>query len=134
MLALWREWGLEAILRKAYQAGVVLAGISAGANCWFEQFSTDSLPGDLTVMAGLGLLNGSFTPHYDGEAERRPALHRMLQHAAIVPGLAADNSAGVHFVDGQLVQAICSRETAQVYHVHLTENQVIEEPLAMMKL
>jgi dipeptidase E len=54
MLALWREWGLDRILRKAYEEGVVLAGISAGANCWFEQCSTDSVPGKLSVMDCTG--------------------------------------------------------------------------------
>jgi peptidase E len=131
MLALWRNWGLDIILRKAYEAGVVLAGISAGANCWFEQFSTDSLPGELQVLEGLGFLPGSFTPHYDGEAERRPSLHRMLQSGAIQPGLAADNSAGVHFVDGKLARAICSRAGATVYQVKLSGQEAVEEALEM---
>ena len=72
MLALWREWGLDVILRKAWEQGVVLAGLSAGAICWFEQGVTDSIPGDLTALPCLGLLAGSCCPHYDGEAERRP--------------------------------------------------------------
>src|SRR5258706_6933554 len=74
LLALWREWGLDEIFKQAYAAGVVLAGISAGANCWFEQSTTDSVPGELAVLACLGLLPGSFSPHYDGEALRRPSL------------------------------------------------------------
>jgi peptidase E len=131
MLALWKDWGLDAILRKACKSGVVLAGISAGANCWFEQFSTDSVPGELQVMAGLGMLPGSFTPHYDGEAERRPSLHRMLHNGLIMPGLAAENSAGVHFVDGQMVRAVCSVPGARVYRVGITGGQVSEEALEM---
>jgi dipeptidase E len=134
MLILWREWGLDVILRKAYDAGVVLAGISAGANCWFEQFSTDSVPGELQVMGGLGFLPGSFTPHYDGEAERRPSLHQMLQNGAIVPGLAAENSAGVHFVNGQVVRAVCSVDGAKVYRVGLSDQQVVEEAFEMQLL
>ncbi len=43
MLALWREWGLDRLLFKAYQSVTILAGVSAGANCWFEAYSTDSL-------------------------------------------------------------------------------------------
>ena len=55
MLALWRGWGLNRILRKALENGVVLAGISAGAICWFEQGITDSVPGELSVFAGSGV-------------------------------------------------------------------------------
>jgi len=131
MLVLWREWGLDLILRKAYEAGIVLAGISAGANCWFEQCTTDSIPGDLTVLNCLGFLEGSFSPHYDGEEERRPALHYFLKEGKILPGYAADNSAAIHFVDGLLLRGICSEPTAKVYRVSYAEGQVKEEVLDM---
>lgn len=62
MLALWREWGVDVMLRKALASGIVLAGISAGAICWFQQGLTDSIPGDLTTLACLGFLAGSATP------------------------------------------------------------------------
>ena len=129
MLALWREWGLDAIFRKAYEAGIILAGISAGANCWFEQSTTDSVPGGLQVLAGLGLLKGSFTPHYDGEQERRPSLHRLLKDDKIQAGFAVDNSAALHFVDGQLLCGVCSVSTAKAYWVSCKDRQVIEETL-----
>jgi dipeptidase E len=131
LLALWREWGLEAIFREAAAAGVVLAGISAGANCWFEQCTTDSVPGELRVLNCLGLLAGSFTPHYDGEALRRPSLRRLLAAGTIQPGFAADDSAALHFVDGQLWRAVRSRPAAQAYRVGLRESEVVEEPLEM---
>ena len=102
MLALWREWNLPALLRAAHQRGAVLAGLSAGANCWFEQSITDSVVAELSVLPGLGFLPGSFCPHYDGEAQRRPAYHRFLAEGAILPGYAADDSVAFHFVDGAL--------------------------------
>jgi peptidase E len=132
LLALWREWGLDVILRRAHAAGVVLAGVSAGANCWFEQCLTDSLPGALRVLPGLGLLPGSFTPHYDGEAARRPALYRLLQAGTILPGYAADDSAGLHFVDGELLRAIRSRPAANVYRVACQLGMVVEEALPIV--
>jgi dipeptidase E len=73
MLAVWREFGFEHALREAYEAGTVLAGISAGANCWFERYVTDSVPGG-GVRQGLGWLPGCFCPHLDGEAWRQPVL------------------------------------------------------------
>ena len=132
LLALWREWGLDGILRRAYAAGVVLAGISAGANCWFEQCTTDSVPGQLTMLPALGLLPGSFTPHYDGEPQRRPAVHRLLLAGALLPGFAVDDSAGIHFVDGQVFRGVCSRPTARAYRVALHGGQVVETALDMI--
>jgi dipeptidase E len=131
LLALWREWGLDRIFRQAGAAGVVLAGISAGANCWFEQCTTDSIPGELSVLNCLGLLPGSFSPHYDGEPQRRPSLHRLLAAGAILPGYAADNSAAIHFVDGQVLRAVRSMPNAQAYRVSLQGGVVVEAALGM---
>lgn len=134
LLALWREWGLDAIFRKAYAAGVILAGISAGANCWFEQFTTDSLPGELQVLAGLNLLEGSFSPHYDSEAERRPALHEYIKSGRIAPGWAAENSAAIHFIDEKPFRAVRSTASAKAYRVALSGAGVVEETLEMVDL
>ncbi len=84
MLAVWREFGFDSALRQAYEAGTVLAGISAGANCWFENYITDSVPGGGT-RAGLGWLPGTFCPHLDSEAWRQPML-RATQGRAVGAG------------------------------------------------
>jgi cyanophycinase-like exopeptidase len=73
MLAVWREFGFDRVLRQAYDNGTVLSGISAGANCWFERYITDSVPGGGT-RDGLGFLSGTFCPHLDSEAWRQPML------------------------------------------------------------
>ena len=131
MLALWREWNLDGILRKAYDRGIILAGSSAGANCWFEQCTTDSVPGELTILPCLGFLHGSFTPHYDVEPKRKPTLHRMLLSEEIQPGYAADNEAALHFVDGDLRRAVRTRESASAYQVQIKDARVIEQQLEM---
>ncbi len=129
MLALWREWGLDVILRRACSAGIVLAGLSAGANCWFEQCSTDSVPGELGMLPCLGFLPGSFCPHYNGEAERRPSLHRMIEEDRILPGIAADDGAAAHFIDGILSTTVVSRPQARVFRVTKSDGRAVEEPL-----
>lgn len=134
MLALWHEWGIDTILRKAYAAGVVLAGISAGANCWFQACSTDSVPGELRVLAGLGMAAGSFCPHYDGEAQRRPSLQRMIAEERLMAGYAADDGAAVHLVDDKLLGAISSRPQAKVYWVEKRGPEVVETPLPTLYL
>ncbi len=73
MLAVWREFGFDRVLRQAYENGTVLSGISAGANCWFEHYITDSIPGGGT-RDGLGFLRGTFCPHLDSEAWRQSLL------------------------------------------------------------
>src|SRR3712207_6177213 len=77
MLAVWRVHGLDEILREAWEAGVVLSGVSAGSICWFDAGVTDSFRAELGGLDCLGLLPGSNCPHYDGEAQRRPAYHRL---------------------------------------------------------
>ena len=80
MLAIWRVHGVDTILREAWDRGVVLAGLSAGAICWFSHGVTDSFGTDLAPLeGGLGLVEGSFCPHYDGEALRRPRFHELVR-------------------------------------------------------
>ena len=69
MLAVWGEWQLPKFLRQAWKSGTVLAGISAGAICWFEAGVTDSWAGRLAPLRCLGWLPDTCCPHYDGEKE-----------------------------------------------------------------
>ena len=117
MLALWRGWGVDEMLREAWQRGIVLAGVSAGAICWFEQGITDSIPGPLTELDCLGFLKGSACPHFDGEPERRPTFHRMLREGAILPGYAADDHAALVFEGETLARVVRTTPTARAYHL-----------------
>ncbi|MBI1331551.1 MAG: peptidase E [Armatimonadetes bacterium] len=125
LLLLWKDWGLDSAIRKAYENGTVLAGISAGANCWFEEFSTDSM-GPLAPWKGLGWLNGSFCPHYDGESDRRPSLKRMLDEGEMGPGFACDDGVAAHYIDENLYQFVSSRPSAMAYRVEVGEETPIQ--------
>jgi len=129
MLAVWREWGLPELLQEAWAAGIVLAGVSAGAICWFEQGVTDSFADKLRPLTCLGLLPGSCCPHYDGEAERRPSYHQLLQTGAINAGFAIDDGAAIHFVGTDVHGVIASRPKAAAYRVQLVDGAVREEVL-----
>jgi len=101
LLAVWRTHGLDRLLGRAHQRGAVLAGVSAGMNCWFEASTTDSFGPELAPLHdGLGLLEGSACPHYDGEPQRRPLYLRLVADGVLPPGYAADDGAAAHFHDG----------------------------------
>jgi peptidase E len=134
MLALWREWGFDAMLREAWGRGVVLAGLSAGSICWFEQGITDSIPGPLTPLDCLGFLPGTNCPHYDGEAERRPTFTRLLREGQLRPGLAAEDGVGLHFVGDRLERVVTSRPGKRAYRLELRAGEVVETPLAAESL
>lgn len=130
MLALWREWSLDAMLREAWEKGVVLAGISAGANCWFEACSTDSFGnGSLRPLKCLGLLAGGFCPHYDGEAQRRPTLNAMVGAGELPDSWACDDGAALHFIGDEMREAVSSRASARAYRVAMRAGSgVVETP------
>jgi peptidase E len=129
MLAVWREWDLPALLRRAWESGTVLAGVSAGAVCWFEHGVTDSFGKGLYPLSCLGLLSGGCCPHYDGEAERRPSLHRLIEEGTITSALALDDGAAAHFVSGRLANIVSSRPQARAYRVERVEGRVVETVL-----
>lgn len=115
-LALWRVHELDAALGAALERGAVLAGWSAGANCWFEDSVTDSFGPLRGLGDGLGFLGGSFCPHYDAELDRRPTYRRLVANG-MAPGLAADDDAAFVFRDGELVELVAQRDGARGYRV-----------------
>ncbi len=129
LLVLWREWGLDLILRLALEKGTVLCGLSAGSLCWFAEGVTDSVPGSLTPLRGLGFLSGSNCPHYDGEAERRPSYHQLIAEGKIGGGYAAEDGVALHFIDGTLRYIVSSRPAARGFQVSLRDGEVFEETL-----
>lgn len=129
MLAVWREWGVPEILREAWKSGIVLAGVSAGAICWFAQGVTDSWAGGLHPLDCLGFLSGSCCPHYDAEAERRPVFHEFLIKGEISPGIAIEDWAAAHFKDTELQTVVASKTGAKAYSLRTVNGSVQEVPL-----
>lgn len=121
LLALWGAHGVDAIIRAmAAETDVVLGGMSAGANGFFDGCLTDTF-GDLRPFSGgLGLLPGSFCCHFDGESERAPVYTEAVATGALPGGFAADDGAGVHFVQGLFHKAISERPRARVSRMEPT--------------
>jgi dipeptidase E len=133
MLAIWRVHGVDGFLREAWEAGVVLAGVSAGSICWFEAGVTDSFREELDGLDCLGFLPGSNCPHYDGEETRRPAYHRLVAEG-FRPGLAADDFVGLRFSGTELAEVVASRPDAAAYRVALVDGTVREQRLDTRRL
>ena len=118
MMAVWRVHGIDEILRKAWHAGIVLAGSSAGGICWFEGGTTDSFGVRLRPFTdGMAMLGGSFCPHYHSEAERRPLYRRLVADGALPAGLACDDGVAAHFTDDDLGEVVCDRPDGKAYRV-----------------
>jgi dipeptidase E len=133
LLAIWHAQGLDAILREAWQRGIVLAGLSAGAMCWFEYGVTTST-GHPTLTHGLGFLPGSHSVHYDGEPERRLVFLEAIRTGAIPGGWGADDGAALLFRCARMVEAVASRPHARAYHVARTADGVVEDPIEPRQL
>ncbi|CAG9622394.1 Type 1 glutamine amidotransferase-like domain-containing protein [Sutcliffiella rhizosphaerae] len=125
LLALWRDWNVDKILLKGYQQGIILTGISAGSICWYEEGLTDSFGDELEPITCLGFLQGSNSPHYDGEANRRPTFQNLIASRQLKPGIAADDGVGIHYVNGEIKKIVSSRPKARAYLV----NEMKEVPL-----
>ncbi|MDB5071110.1 MAG: putative peptidase [Candidatus Eremiobacteraeota bacterium] len=129
MLLLWEAWGVDRALRFAYERGTILAGVSAGALCWFREGITDSYPGRLVPLQCLGLLDGSFSPHYDVEPGRRPAFQQLIARGELANGYAADDGAALRFEGGVLREAITEEPGKLAYRVSRAGDAAREEPL-----
>jgi dipeptidase E len=116
LLAIWRAQGLDAILREAWETGVVLAGLSAGSMCWFQWGVTTSSGAPATTV-GLGFLTGSNSVHHDSEHARRPVYLQAVKNSEIPPGWAVDDGAGLIFRGTELDEVVSARPGARAYAV-----------------
>jgi peptidase E len=128
LLAMWRLHGVDAAMRAAWQAGVVLTGISAGSICWHVGGTTDSFGPHLRpVTDGLALVPFSNGVHYDSEPQRRPLFQRLIADGTLPPGYATDDGAGVLYRGTDFVEAISERDGAAAYFVSATKAGAAEE-------
>jgi peptidase E len=118
LLALWRLHGLDRVLREAWERGVILAGMSAGAICWFDACTTDSFGPTLRPLHGaLGFVPGSFVPHYHGEAQRRPLTLRLVAEGALPAGYAVDDGAALILHGPELAEVVTSDPDAGAWRI-----------------
>lgn len=134
LLAIWRLHGLPDLLREAAANGTVLAGISAGMNCWFEASSTDSFGPLAPLHDGLGFIPGSACPHYLGEPGRREKYLRWVGDGTLPGGYAADDFTALMWRDGELVEAVSERPERAVFRVERVGDAGLEHEIAVRSL
>jgi dipeptidase E len=127
LLGTWRAHGLDATLRRAWERGVVLCGVSAGSLCWFAEAVT-AFHGTAEPVTGLGMLPWSNCVHFDAEPERWRA-YRDLLTAGMTEGFAVEDGAALHFQGEQLARVVSSRRGPRAYRVRLAGDRVSRRPL-----
>jgi len=96
MLAVWREWNLQEILKNAYEKGIIMSGVSAGAICWFDRGITDSFANELTILNCLGLVEDIACPHFDEEKEREPYVNDLIKNNIIKSCICIEGNCALH--------------------------------------
>jgi peptidase E len=129
MIAIWRAQGIDLALRKAWESGILLGGGSAGSLCWFEHGTTDSRPGELSTVQGLGFMSGSHCPHYHAEPQRRPLYWSKIRSGEYKPGYACDDRAGIYFENDEVKHVVSLDETSNAYYVSAAGGDVTERLL-----
>ena len=135
LLAVWEVHGLGDILRRCWQAGVVLAGISAGSICWHVGGTTDSFGHPVRpITNGLGFLPYGNGVHYDSEADRRPAIHAAVATGVLPTTYCTDDGVGLHYRGTSLVEAVAERDGAGAYVVRRDGDRAVEERLPVRRI
>ncbi len=133
LLAIWREHGIDETMREAWEAGIVVAGVSAGAMCWFDGGVSRSA-GRPEAVPGLGLLPGSLTVHCDSDPGRLPVYLRAVATGALPPGHAADDSAALLFGGTELLTCVASQHGAGIREVARVTGAAIQTPVPVRLL
>ena len=134
MLAVWKEWNLDKILKTAYERGAVMSGVSAGAICWFDQGLTDSWADELKIMPCMSFISGNCAPHYDEEPERRPATKKLLEENVITSMYGIEGGAALHFIDEAPAYTVRFAKNKNAYNVTLQDRAVLENPFEVREL
>jgi peptidase E len=117
MLEIWRKNKLEHIFKEAYEKGIILSGISAGAVCWFDWILSDAVGPGFNPLRGINLISGSCTPH-SSNIERINQFESDIKSNKLPQGVAIDDGVAVVFVDGKPTEVYSSRKNHTAYFLN----------------
>lgn len=137
MMKIWRNTGVDKILKKAYEKGIVLSGLSAGSICWFESGHSDSMSfynpkkWKYINVKGLGLIKGVHCPHYDSKTlriSRKKNFQNMIKKIGGF-GIAVENNCAIEFIDGKYYKVVASKQRAGAYKVYKKRGEIVSEKI-----
>ena len=129
MLAVWKEWNLHKILRDAYEKGIVMSGVSAGAICWFDKGITDSFAKELSLLDCLGIVNDIACPHFDEEKEREPYVNDLINKKIIKSCICIEGNCALHIKNDFEYSSIDFVNGKKCYRVFKENNNIKKEIL-----
>ena len=127
MLAVWREWNLDKILKNAYEKGIVMSGVSAGAICWFDKGITDSFLNELKIIDCMGIVHGIACPHFDEEKEREPYVNDVINNQIIDSCICIEGNCALHIKNDSEYFSIDFGNGKKCYRVYRENNNLKKE-------
>ena len=129
MLAVWKEWNLHEILQNAYDKGVIMSGVSAGAICWFEKGITDSYAQELTIIDCLGIVEGIACPHFDEEKEREPYVNEVIKREIVKSCICIEGNCALHIKNNSEYSSVDFGNGRKTFRVYMENNTLKKEIL-----
>ena len=118
MLEKWKELGVDKLLLKAYEKGIVCSGLSAGSYCWFKY--------NYDLIEGLGVINAINCVHYDQkDEEAKTKFYNVVKDKELI-GIALDNCVALEIID-ETMKIIKSNKNKNAYKVIYKNNELIKE-------
>ena len=134
MLAIWNNWGMSDLLNHAYNQGVIMSGVSAGAICWFTNGITDSWNDELRILPCLDFISGTCCPHYDEEPSRIPYVKKILLEKRVTNCISIEGGSAMHFVDGKPFKNVSFKNNKKSYDLFLKNNEIVKNPYENIQL
>ena len=129
MLAVWKEWNLDKILQNAYEKGIVMSGVSAGAICWFDKGITDSFANELSIINCLGIVNDIACPHFDEEKEREPYVNDVIKKEIVKSCICIEGNCALHIKNDFEYSSIDFGKGKKSFRVTKKNNNIKKEIL-----
>ena len=126
MLAVWRDWNLNLVLKKAYENGIIMSGVSAGAICWFEKGITDSYAKSLEILNCLGFVKGIACPHFDEEKEREPYVNDLIKRDLISSCICIEGYSALHITKNGF-KTINFGNNKQCFKLYKEKNKILKK-------
>ena len=134
MLAVWKEWNLQNILKVGYEEGIIMSGVSAGAICWFEQGITDSFSDKLEIINCLGIVKGIACPHYDEEEEREPFVNQIIKRGRIDSCICIEGNCALHIKNDFIYESVNFGNKKNCLKIFKENNKLIKKYFKNSKL